>query len=168
MCSGKGNLKEKRAIEVGNIFPLATKYSDAFGLTFKDEKGVPQKVLMGCYGIGVGRLIGAISEICSDENGLIWPSLVAPYTIHLLSLGSQDEIIGDAKDLYKRLTSSGCNVLFDDRHEQPGVKLKDADLLGIPYRVVIGSKTDSGKYELKKRSETGTKMVSGQELEKLC
>ena len=144
-------LIEKKSIEVGNIFTLGTKFSEPLGLTFQDAEGAEQPVLMGCYGIGPGRVMGTIVEVLSDENGIVWPEAVAPFRVHLLSLG-QDE---RASELYTSLTAAGIEVLYDDRDVTAGTKFADSDLIGIPYRVIVGKKTvESGEVEIKRR-DTG-------------
>ncbi len=142
------DLVEKKSIEVGNIFTLGTRFSDPLGLKFRDETGAEHPVLMGCYGIGPGRVMGTIAETLSDENGLIWPESVAPFRIHLLSLGADAE----ATAVYEAFISSGIEVLYDDRDTSAGAKFAESDLIGIPYRVVIGKRSaESGMAEVKKR-----------------
>jgi prolyl-tRNA synthetase len=150
----------KKAIEVGNIFKLKTKYSEPFGLEYVDEKDHRQSVLMGCYGIGIQRLMGAIAEVSHDDKGLIWPKSVSPYSIYLIGLGEKQK---DAEEIYGHLKSQGISVLFDDRDVFAGEKFADADLMGIPWRAVISAKTE-GKIELKGRTDEKTELVS---LEKL-
>ncbi|MCR4330558.1 MAG: His/Gly/Thr/Pro-type tRNA ligase C-terminal domain-containing protein, partial [Patescibacteria group bacterium] len=134
---GNKELKEERSIEVGNIFNLKTKFSDAFGLTYKDSKGEEQKVLMGCYGIGLSRLMGTVAEVLSDERGLLWPASIAPFAVHLLSLGKDAE----AEVLYEALQERGIPVLYDDRDVSAGEKFADSDLIGIPLRAVVSKKS---------------------------
>ena len=155
-CGGK-ELEENTAIEVGNIFKLKTKYSDPFDLAYKDQGGKEQAVLMGCYGIGISRLMGALVEIFHDENGIIWPESVAPAKAHLLSLGGVS-----ADEIYADLQNKGIEVVYDDRETGAGEKFKDADLMGIPWRLVVSPGT-KGKIEIKKRSEKGTKIVDREE-----
>lgn len=148
------DLTEKRAIEVGNIFPLGTKFSEPLGLTFTDENGEENPVIMGSYGIGVGRLMGTIVEVMADDDGLVWPENIAPFQVHLLQLGDSDEVKEEARTAYKTLKSAGIEVLFDDRDTHPGEKFGDSDLLGIPTRVVVGNKTiEKGALEVSKRNE---------------
>ncbi len=163
-CGAK-DLKEEKAVEVGNIFKLNTKYSKPFNLVYKDEKGTEQDVIMGCYGIGLSRLMGAIVEALHDERGIIWPGSVAPFKVHLLSLKSQNSKVKVfAEKIYKDLQKEGIEVLFDDRDEVTiGEKFADSDLIGIPYRAVISDKTGT-KIELKKRSESKTKLITGKDL----
>lgn len=148
---GHGPLQKAKAIEVGNIFPLKDKFSKAFKLTFKDEKGKEHLVQMGCYGIGLGRLMGTIVEVHHDERGIIWPREVAPFLAHVISLPGGEKA---AENAYEELQDAGIEVLFDDRQESPGVKLADADLLGMPFRVVSSEKTTSEDcFEVKKRDK---------------
>jgi len=151
------DLKERKAIEVGNIFNLGTKFSSALGLNYKDEKGESKPVIMGCYGIGPSRVMGTIAEVWSDEKGLVWPESVAPFGVHLIVLNSADSKVKDAADLlYRSLTSKGVEVLYDDRDCSAGEKFGDADLIGIPWRYVISEKTlASDSVEVKDR-KTGT------------
>ncbi len=151
---GNGNLREEKAVEVGNIFKLKTKYSSAFGLKFKDEEGEEKDVIMGCYGIGLTRLLGTIAEVHHDDKGLVWPESVAPYAVHLVRLGDDENARKFADDVYKELCEKRVEVLYDDRAASAGEKLNDADLIGIPARVVVSAKTvEKKKVELKKRSE---------------
>lgn len=154
-------LREEPCIEAGNIFDLGTKYSEAFKLTYADEHGQQQPVIMGCYGIGVSRLLGTIVETFADDKGLVWPEKVAPFQVHLLSL-KEDET---AEKLYHQLRAAGIEVLFDDRDESPGKKFADSDLLGIPHRVVVSKRSlEQGGVELKKRNETEGKIIAREAL----
>lgn len=161
-------LKELRAVEAGNIFKLGTKYSDACGLKFTDKDGTEKSVIMGCYGIGNTRLIGTIVEAKNDENGIIWPLNVAPYHVHLISLGNNDEKVKEkAEDLYENLIKAGIEVLYDDRTESPGVKFKDADLIGIPLRLFVSTRTlEKSSAEWKSRDEKESTLVKFTSLEK--
>ncbi len=155
------NLVERKAVEVGNIFNLGTRFSEPLGLFYSDEKGDKHPVVMGSYGIGPTRLMGVVVEVLSDERGIIWPETIAPFKVHILSFEENDK----AKEIYEELTGKGVEVLFDDREVSPGVKLSDADLLGIPYRVVVSAKSAAaGGYEIKKRNESEARVVSGEEL----
>jgi prolyl-tRNA synthetase len=157
-CGGK--IKEKKSVEVGNIFPLGTKYSEAFNLKYLDEKGNKKFVVMGSYGIGLSRVMGTIVEIFNDENGIIWPESVAPFKVHLIELNN-----ASAKNIYEDLIKNGIEVLYDDRDVSAGEKFADADLIGIPYRVVVSEKTKKeNKVELKKREEEKTNLISEKEL----
>lgn len=152
----KEKLVEKKAIEVGNIFSLGHKFSEPFGLKYKDEKGEDKFVFMGSYGIGISRLMGTVVECFNDERGIVWPESVAPFKVHLLSLGKDDE----AKKIYDELVKEGVEVLFDDRDVSAGEKFADSDLIGIPYRMVISGKSISaGGVEIKKRSESESRIV---------
>ncbi len=149
-------LRAERGIEVGNIFQLGTAYSEAMGCTFQDEDGQVRPVVMGSYGIGVGRLIGCLAEAFHDEKGLKLPALVAPFEIHLVLLGGKDGQAARqaAERLYVQMQSAGLEVLYDDREESPGVKFNDADLIGIPMRVTVSRRTiENGTIEIKLRSE---------------
>ncbi len=161
----KESLVEKRAIEVGNIFSLGTKFSTPFDLKYKDEKGEDNLVIMGSYGIGLGRLMGTIVEVLSDDKGIIWPESVAPFKIHLLVLGD-DEIKKSADELYVKLSNEKIEVLYDDRSDvSAGEKFADADLLGNPYRVVVSKRSlADGGFEIKKRTEENGKIVDEKEL----
>jgi prolyl-tRNA synthetase len=162
----KEDLIEKRAVEVGNIFPLESKYSDALGLYYVDENGKQQSIIMGCYGIGVSRLVGMIAEHFADEKGLVWPENIAPFKVYLARLGADEAVVAAADQLYDELTAAGVEVLYDDREEaRAGEKFADADLLGIPHRVVVSAKTvEQGKFEYKKRTETESVVLSAENL----
>jgi prolyl-tRNA synthetase len=135
-------MEERKAIEVGNIFKLGTRFSDAFKLAFVDESGQKQSVIMGCYGLGPTRLMGAVVETLSDESGLKWPKEIAPFTLHLISLAKNAEEQEKAEQIYASLTASGFQVLFDDRMDlRAGEKFAESDLLGVPDRLVVSSKT---------------------------
>jgi prolyl-tRNA synthetase len=163
----KDELVEERAVEVGNIFPLGTKYTNALDLYYTDENGQRQEIIMGCYGIGVSRLMGLLAEHFADDKGLVWPVNVAPAKVYLASLGQEAEVVKQADELYDRLTSAGVEVLYDDRDERAGAKFADADLLGIPYRVVVSAKTGADQYELKARAADKAENVSLDELMKI-
>jgi prolyl-tRNA synthetase len=140
---GNSNLVEKKAIEVGNIFKLQTKYSDAFGLEFTDDKGQNQSVIMGCYGIGISRLMGTLVEVFAENNAKMqWPAEISPFDIHLIMLNTDsDEVKNKAEELYQQYQKDGKSVLFDNRNERPGIKFADADLIGIPQRIIISKKS---------------------------
>ena len=153
-------LKEIKAIEAGNIFKLGTRFSDAFGLSFSDKDGKSKPVVMGCYGIGNTRLMGTIVEALADDNGMVWPLSVAPYSIHLVTIGADKEVMSAADKLYKDLGKKDIEILYDERDESPGVKLKDADLIGIPLRLVVSKRTlEQDGAEWKKRDEKDSKIV---------
>ena len=161
----KDELVEMRAVEVGNIFTLGTKFSEALGLTFTDEDGSVKPVFMGSYGIGPGRVMGTIVEHFADEKGMVWPENVAPAQVYLAGIGTTSAAVKAADDLYEELKSSGIEVLYDDRDARPGEKFADADLIGIPYRVVVSDKLVADhKFELKKRTEDTLHLLSKSEL----
>lgn len=161
----RDDLTEERAIEVGNIFPLGIKFSKPLGLTFTDEDGEERPVIMGSYGIGVGRLMGTIVETMADENGMIWPENIAPYQVHLLSLGADNKVLEEADAAYEKLSEAGVEVLYDDRDTHPGEKFGDSDLFGIPTRVIVSSKTvKKGELEIIDRSSGDTNFMSPEEL----
>lgn len=161
----KAKLVEEKSIEVGNIFPLGTRYSDALGLKVKDEEGNPQSVVMGSYGIGLGRLMGTVVEVLSDEKGIVWPESIAPFLVHLVTMVSEPTVVAYADALYEELTAAGVSVLYDDRDLRAGEKLADADLIGIPARVVIGKTTiETGKIESTYRRTGQTNLVTRDEL----
>lgn len=160
-------IKEEKAIEAGNIFKLGTKYSDAFDLAYTDEQGAAHRIIMGCYGIGSTRLMGTIVEASHDEKGIIWPASVAPYQVHLLHLGKEPEVKEAALELYKKLQGQGVEVLYDDRDESAGKKLNDADLIGIPVRVLVSKKTLEKKgVEVKRRAEAKSEIIPAQDIVK--
>ncbi len=154
----KGKIKKENGIEVGNIFKLGTRFSDASGLTYKDQNGQMKPVVMGSYGIGPSRVMGAIAETASDEKGLIWPESASPFKVHLIELEGGHE---QAVEIYKELSEAGIEVLYDDRKEaSAGEKLTDADLLGITWRAVASLKTSAeNKIELKSRAEAKSFMA---------
>lgn len=156
---GKKDLREVKAVEVGNIFKNMTKYTEPFDVKYTAEDGKESLVLTGCYGIGLGRLMGTIVEVSHDERGIIWPRSVAPYQIVLVSLGD-DTVYKQAEKLYRDMLARGVEVIWDDRDESAGAKLADADLLGIPLRMVVSRKTlDNDSVELKLRTEKDVEMV---------
>jgi len=156
-CDG-GTLVSYRGIEAGHIFILGTKYSATMGATFVDEKQQQRALVMGCYGIGVSRLVATTIEQHHDDDGIRWPMSVAPYHIHLVTLGKDEAVIAAARSLYEKLGHAGVEVLWDDRDERPGVKFKDADLIGIPLRVTLGAKgLAAGSIECKARLEPDPK-----------
>jgi prolyl-tRNA synthetase len=144
-------------VEVGNIFKLGTRYSADMGATFVDEDGTHRPVVMGSYGIGVGRLLACVAEEHNDAQGLCWPITVAPYEVHLVALRGGFDV---AEQLYQELAAAGIEVLFDDRDESPGVKFNDADLIGVPIRVTVGKRSlDEGGVELKLREASERSLV---------
>ncbi len=160
----KKNLIEKKAIEVGNIFSLGTKFSEPFDLKYKNEKGEDVLVFMGSYGIGLGRLMGTIVELLSDENGIIWPKEVAPFKAHLLLLGTDEKTKKLADDVYKKLTAENIEVLYDDREFRAGEKFADSDLIGIPTRIIVGDKTAGSTFEVKDRATGQVEQKSLEEI----
>ena len=163
----KEKLVEKKAIEVGNIFTLGYKFSDPIDLKYKNKEGEEEGVFMGSYGIGITRLMGTIVECFSDEKGIVWPESVSPFKVHILSLfrSEEDEAFHVAKNLYEKLSARGVEVLFDDRENKtPGEKFSDADLIGLPWRVVVSEKSlAAGGIEIKKRNEDESKIISIEE-----
>jgi prolyl-tRNA synthetase len=143
-----------KGIEVGHVFKLGTKYSESLGATFSDENGVSEPMIMGCYGIGVSRVLAAVIEQHQDERGIIWPNAIAPYSIHLLTVQVKDEAqMALSEEIYQTLTRADYSVLWDDREERPGVKFNDADLLGFPLRLTVGKKTSERIIECKERRQ---------------
>lgn len=152
-CGGK--LYFKKGIEVGNTFKLGTKYSEKFGLTYLDENNKSNPVVMGCYGIGPGRILASLVEQNNDEKGIIFPLSVAPFKVCIAALNTKDETCMEiANKLYDELNNAGIDTLLDDRDERPGIKFNDLDLLGIPIRITLGKKLSENKVEFKLRKET--------------
>ncbi|WP_457644470.1 proline--tRNA ligase [Persephonella sp.] len=150
----KKPLNETTGLEVGHIFLLGTKYSEALKAYFVDKDGREKPIVMGCYGIGVSRLMAAAVEQSHDENGIIWPESIAPFKLHILALNMKDNQIKTvAEDIYTKAKEKGIEVLFDDRDISPGAKFKDADLIGIPYRIVVGRGVKNGKVEIQTRKD---------------
>ena len=162
----KNNLAEKRAVEVGNIFSLGTKFSEPFDLKYKDENGEEKLVIMGSYGIGLSRLMGTIVEALADDKGIIWPEEVTPFKVHLLTLGDDEKVTEEANKLYEELSKKEIEVLFDDRKDvSAGEKFADSDLIGIPYRIVVSKRSlADGGFEIKKRTEEKGKIANTSEL----
>jgi prolyl-tRNA synthetase len=162
---GNADLRKEKAVEVGNIFKLKTKYSSPFELTYKDAENVEHDVVMGCYGIGLNRLMGTIVETHHDANGILWPESVAPFRVHLVNLHPQNEEtkrFGDS--IYEALQGAGVTVLYDDRGEAGiGEKLKDSDLIGIPLRAIVSEKNGM-QIEVKKRKEKDAHLVDTDQL----
>ncbi len=149
---GKGKIKFAKGIEVGHIFKLGTRYSETMNAVYLDENGKEQPMIMGCYGIGVSRLLAAVAEQFSDDKGLIWPENIAPFHIHLIPVNMKDETQAkSAEEIYGQLKENGFEVLMDDRQERAGVKFADSDLIGIPVRVTVGKKAADGIVEIKIR-----------------
>ncbi|HKS24611.1 MAG TPA: proline--tRNA ligase [Thermoanaerobaculia bacterium] len=137
----KTPLEIYRGIEVGHVFKLGTKYSEPMGCTFLDENGERKPMIMGCYGLGVGRTVAAAVEQSHDNDGIIWPIPIAPFTVVVTALGKEESVRATAEEVYAKLLAAGVDVLFDDRDERPGVKFKDADLIGFPLRIAVGAKS---------------------------
>lgn len=157
-------IKTTQGVEVGHIFKLGTKYTDALGCTYLDENGKPQSMIMGCYGIGVSRTIAAVIEQFSDENGIVWPVSVAPYQVLVVPVSMrEDEQVKLADEIYDKLRAQGIEVLLDDRTERVGVKFKDADLIGIPVRITVGKKAGENVVEYKLRSSDEVLEISSDE-----
>jgi prolyl-tRNA synthetase len=157
----QGTLESHRGIEVGQVFYLGSKYSEAMGATYLDAEGRERPVEMGCYGIGISRMVAAAIEQNHDSNGIIWPFSIAPFHVLLLPINYKDKAIRDAADrLYQELQQNDVEILLDDRDERPGVKFKDADLIGIPLRVTIGAKgLEKGFIELRRRQDGKTEEI---------
>jgi prolyl-tRNA synthetase len=164
---GQGELKACRGIEVGHVFQLGQKYSESMKLTVLDEQGKSAVPYMGCYGLGVSRIVAAIIEQCHDAKGIVWPQSVAPFDIVIIPIGSKQnpELAELAENLYQQLQAQGFSLLFDDRNERPGVLFADHDLIGIPHRLVIGEKAFiQGKVEYKHRSDNEVQLLAISEL----
>lgn len=157
------NLREAKSIEVGNIFKYGIRYTKELGVTYKDETGTEQPVIFGAYGIGLGRLMGTIVELMADAKGIVWPKAVAPALVHLVSLEGGEQ---KAEELYKDLQENHIDVLYDDRKQaSAGQKFTDADLIGIPVRVVVSKKTiEKGGFGVKNRREEDERVLSAEEL----
>ena len=160
----RDELVEKKAVEVGNIFTLGTKFSDALDLTFTDEDGTSKKVFMGSYGIGPSRLMGLIAEHFADDKGLVWPVNVAPAKVYLVRIGNE-AAVAHADELYNELQAKGMAVLYDDRDARPGEKFADAELIGVPYRVTVSERLmEGGEYEYTERVSGETKLLTREQL----
>jgi prolyl-tRNA synthetase len=160
--AGEGVLEQFRGIEVGHIFKLGTKYSEAMGCTFLDDSGQKHPMPMGCYGLGIGRTVAAAIEQNHDEDGIIWPLPLAPFQVLLIALNpNDDEVVAQADKLYADLQAQGLEVLYDDRRDRPGVKFKDADLIGVPVRLVVGAKSlQEGQVEISLRRDRERQMTA--------
>lgn len=161
-CSGR--LQFSRGIEIGHVFKLGTKYSATLGAVYTDASGKEQTMIMGCYGIGVSRIISAVAEQCRDGNGLVWPASIAPYAVHVIPVSVKDESqLALAEELYGRLAAAGIETLLDDRDERPGVKFKDADLLGIPVRIIVGKQAAQRQVEWVDRAGLAKNVMSAED-----
>ena len=157
---GNKNLIQKKAVEVGNIFPLASRFPDAFDFHYTDEEGNLKPIIMGCYGIGPSRLMGVLVEVFHDERGMMWPDTVAPYNAHIVRMGEDEKTIEVADKLYTKLGLHDVEVLYDDRGVSNGEKLADADLIGIPHRFIVSKKSiEQNGVEWKRRNSTEAKIV---------
>ena len=160
-----GKLVASKGIEIGHVFKLGTKYSDAMGAKFIDEKGEQHPMIMGCYGIGVGRILIAAVESLHDDKGIVWPTAIAPYSVIITPIKYDGEVKVAADKLYEQLNAAGIDTLLDDRDQRPGVKFNDADLIGIPVRINIGDRgLKEGKFEMKRRKVAEAEMVSADAL----
>ncbi len=166
-CRNK-KLRKEKAIETGNIFKLKDRFSRPFNFKYLDQNGKEQLVLMGCYGLGSSRLLGTIVELHNDENGIIWPESVAPFAVHLIKIGKSEEVNKQAEEIYRNCLDKNIEILFDDCDESAGVKFKDADLIGIPTRILISEKTLSNNcVEVKRRESGEVEMVKISEIAKV-
>lgn len=162
---GESSGEQVSAIEVGNIFNLHSRFTDAFGATYVDSEGKQNPIHMGCYGIGTTRLMGTIVEILGDEKGLVWPAEIAPFQIHLVSMAKSEEEIAFADAIYDQLVNSGISVLYDDRDIRAGEKMAECDLLGMPTRIVVSKKTIAeNSVEIKSRTSDETRIISVTEM----
>ncbi|HET8884112.1 MAG TPA: aminoacyl--tRNA ligase-related protein [Candidatus Saccharimonadales bacterium] len=160
----RDELVEETAVEVGNIFPLGTRFSDAIGLNYTDENGESKPVVMGSYGIGPSRVMGLIAEHFADEKGLVWPENIAPAKVYLVRIGGE-QATAHADELYNELTAKGIEVLYDDRDERPGTKFADSELMGIPYRVTVSDRLiEAGTYEFTPRVSGETTLLTRDQL----
>lgn len=161
----KDELVKEKAVEVGNIFTLGTKFSDALDLRFTDEDGSVKPVVMGSYGIGPSRLMGVIAEHFADDHGLVWPEAVAPARVSLIRIGTDEAVVKATDALYEEFTAKGISVLYDDRDTRPGEKFADSDLMGIPHRVVVSPKLLEGKsFEYKNRTANDVQILTKEAL----
>ena len=160
----KGKIKMENAIEVGNLFPLGNKYSKAFNLQFINSKGKKEYVIMGSYGIGLGRVMGTAVEIHHDDKGVIWPNAIAPFKVHLIEIPARGQL-HNAEKIYKNFIDKGIEVLYDDRDKTAGEKFTDADLIGIPIRMIVSEKTlEKNSIEIKKRNQKEIRLIKIKEV----
>ncbi len=161
----KEELVAKKAVEVGNIFPLESKYTDALGVYYIDENGDKQSIIMGCYGIGISRIMGVLAELFADDRGLVWPENIAPYRAIITRLGDNESTVKVADKLYEDLKKAGITTLYDDRDARAGEKFADADLIGIPHRIVVSDKlVASDMFEYKQRTAQESEKLSYENL----
>lgn len=162
---GSGALRFYRGIEVGHVFKLGTKYSEKLGADYLDEEGRRRTAIMGCYGIGISRILSAVVEQHYDENGIVWPKEIAPAIVHIIPASAKDESqMKLAAELYERFRAAGIEALLDDRDERAGVKFKDADLLGLPYRIVVGREAGEGRVEFKSRTAPDKETMTAEQV----
>ncbi|WP_226675417.1 proline--tRNA ligase [Mesobacillus jeotgali] len=162
---GQGTIVFAKGIEVGHVFKLGTRYSEAMNAEILDENGRTKPMIMGCYGIGVSRTMAAVAEQFNDENGLVWPTNISPFDVHLIAVNMKDSAQAElAQELYSSLQAAGMEVLMDDRQERPGVKFADSDLIGLPVRVTVGKKAGEGIVEVKIRKNGEMQEVHKDEL----
>jgi prolyl-tRNA synthetase len=165
-CRSK-KLRKEKAVEVGNIFKLGTKYSAPFGLSYVDKSGKKQAVVMGCYGISPQRSMGTIVEVYHDNKGIVWPESVAPFKVILISISGKN-VSAAGEKIYRQLIDRGIEILYDDRDVSAGEKFADADLIGIPIRIIVSAKTLAQKsVEIKKRGKGSAKLVKISTLSKI-
>lgn len=165
LSDGSGKAQFAEGIEVGQVFKLGTKYSEAMNATFLDNQGKAQPLIMGCYGIGISRTLSAIVEQNNDENGIIWPKSVTPFDLHLITINPKKDDQRELGDqLYAQLNDK-FDVLYDDRKERAGVKFNDADLIGLPLRVVVGKRAEEGVVEVKQRLNGESEEIHVNDLE---
>lgn len=168
MGINRDELQPVKSVEAGNIFKFGTEKSATMHITFTDEDGTEKPVYLASYGIGITRAMGMLAEKFADEKGLVWPEQVAPFKVYLARLGDMPSVISSADELYRVLTTQGISVLYDDRDTRPGEKFADADLMGMPYRVVVSAKTvEAGKHEFKSRLADETSMATTDDLLKM-
>ena len=161
----KNSLKPMVTAEVGNIFKFGTEKADQMGITYTDQDGSTKPIYLASYGIGITRVMGVIAEKCSDDKGLVWPDNIAPFRVYLAPLDSEGEVASAADELYEALQNAGISVLYDDRDVRPGQKFADADLMGIPHRVVLSKKTiEKSQVEYKSRTSDDISLISRDEL----
>lgn len=157
----KDELEQVRAAEVGNIFSFGTTKSEEMNLYYNNEDGQRTPVVLGSYGIGIGRLMGVVTELMADDNGLVWPEAIAPFTAQIITIGSDEAVMNESERLYGALNEAGVETLWDDRDLSPGAKFAEHDMMGIPYRIVVSKKTmEAGEFELQHRVNGEAQMVS--------
>jgi len=160
----KSKLVMRKGVEVGNIFPLETKYTDALDVYYSDESGNKQQIIMGCYGIGISRLMGIIAEHFSDDKGLVWPDNIAPAKVYLVRIGGE-AAIKHADEFYDELMAKGIEVMYDDRDERPGTKFADSELIGIPHRITVSDRLiEAGNYEYTPRMSGVSEVLTREQL----